>query len=263
MLDEAGQLDNTLVIVTSDNGMSFPRQGQLLRIWNPYAAGDPLGRQGQGGQGGRRPGRVRRSGRQPSWTLPESSTGRTAPIGPQHKKHPRVGQKRPGRSVADRGVQRANAILHRATNLGYPQRCLRTPRGFFTSATSAPTAGPPATRGNTTHRAASAPCTAGYHDIDACPSLTFLVDHREEAEVSRYFHLAVDKRPAEELFDVINDPGCLKNLAGDPAHEAVRAELAGRLEQYLRVTGDPRVLDGGEIFETYPRYSPIRQFPPQ
>ncbi len=43
------------------------------------------------------------------------------------------------------------------------------------------------------------------HDIDACPTLSYLVNHRENANVSRFFHLAVDKRPEWELFDIQTD----------------------------------------------------------
>ena len=39
-------------------------------------------------------------------------------------------------------------------------------------------------------------------------------------------------------------------------------QLARQLEDYLRQTGDAHVLDGGEVWETYRRCSPIRQFPP-
>ena len=31
--------------------------------------------------------------------------------------------------------------------------------------------------------------------------------------------------------------------------------------QYLTETEDPRILDGGDVFESYPRYSRIRSFP--
>jgi hypothetical protein len=41
-----------------------------------------------------------------------------------------------------------------------------------------------------------------YHDIDASPSLRFLVENRDDPKIKPYFHLAVDKRPAEELYDI-------------------------------------------------------------
>lgn len=73
--------------------------------------------------------------------------------------------------------------------------------------------------------------------------------------------MAVAKRPEEELFQIVQDPGCLRNLADDEQFSVVCKELAELLESKLQETGDPRVIDGGEIWETYPRYSPIRRFP--
>ena len=40
------------------------------------------------------------------------------------------------------------------------------------------------------------------------------------------------------------------------------AKLAKQLKVYLRETRDPRVIDGGEIWEAYPSYSDVRSFPP-
>jgi uncharacterized sulfatase len=101
-----------------------------------------------------------------------------------------------------------------------------------------------------------------------------MIDHREAAPTASpspldqrgnggayYFHLAVDHRPAEELYDIAKDPGCLHNLADNPDFHRVRKKLAMQLETKLRATGDPRILNGGDIFETYKRYSHLRKFP--
>ena len=79
--------------------------------------------------------------------------------------------------------------------------------------------------------------------------------------VAKYFHLAVNKRPLEELYDVANDPANLNNLAADPKHAALTKRLREEFLAYLKKTGDPRVVDGGEIYEKYKRYSRIRKFP--
>ena len=101
----------------------------------------------------------------------------------------------------------------------------------------------------------------GYKDIDGGATLDFLIARADDPALGRYLQLAVAKRPAEELFDIVKDPGCLTNLAARPEFATVRAQLSKQLTDYLRQTGDARVLDGGEIWETYPRYSPIRTFP--
>ena len=100
----------------------------------------------------------------------------------------------------------------------------------------------------------------GYHDIDGSPSLSFLIDNRDDPKIAPYFHLAVDKRPLEELFDIKKDPGCIHNLADNPKYAKVAKRLWKKLSSELRETGDPRI-EGSDIFESYQRYSSIRYFP--
>ncbi|MCP4506639.1 MAG: heparan N-sulfatase, partial [Fuerstiella sp.] len=100
----------------------------------------------------------------------------------------------------------------------------------------------------------------GYHDIDACPSLTFLIKNRDDDDFGRYLGWSVDKRPTEELFDIKADSACLHNLADDPKMAAVKKQLNQRLMKELTKTNDARVLDGGDVWETYPRISSLRWF---
>jgi arylsulfatase A-like enzyme len=48
---------------------------------------------------------------------------------------------------------------------------------------------------------------------------------------------------AEQLYDLMFDPVETNNLAGDPAHAGVLAEMRNRLERWMRDTQDP-VLNG-------------------
>jgi arylsulfatase A-like enzyme len=50
-------------------------------------------------------------------------------------------------------------------------------------------------------------------------------------------------RPREELYDLLMDPGEMRNLAGTGAYADVEAELAGALDTWMRDTDDP-LLDG-------------------
>jgi uncharacterized sulfatase len=74
---------------------------------------------------------------------------------------------------------------------------------------------------------------------------------------------AVALRPTEELYDIVNDPGCLNNLANSDAAQAIKHRLSSELDSYLARTGDLRQTDpkAADIWETYPRVSRIRWFP--
>ncbi|MEM9480988.1 MAG: sulfatase [Verrucomicrobiota bacterium] len=51
--------------------------------------------------------------------------------------------------------------------------------------------------------------------------------------VKRYQH-----RPGEELYDIIADPFELTNLADDPAHAEAKAKLKAKLEEWMKECGD-------------------------
>jgi len=60
--------------------------------------------------------------------------------------------------------------------------------------------------------------------------------------------------PREELFNVVEDPACMHDLANDPAYEAIKEELSVRLDEILRRQNDPRAFGYGDIFNVYPDF---------
>ena len=60
------------------------------------------------------------------------------------------------------------------------------------------------------------------------------------------------KRPAEEVYDISTDPDQLTNLAARKDYAKIKTKLAARLSDELKNTADPRVIDGGEMFDQYP-----------
>jgi hypothetical protein len=68
------------------------------------------------------------------------------------------------------------------------------------------------------------------------------------------------KRPSEELYDIQKDPSCLQNLARDPAFVKVLRSMREQLKEELKQQKDPRVLGYGDIFDSYPRYGPMREY---
>lgn len=262
-LEAAGELDRTLVIVTSDNGMAFPRAKANLY---DYGFHEPLA--------------IRWGDRVPGGRVvddPIDFVDLTATIlDAACVSHPGGAYPLSGRSIMNilasheqgrvdptrTGVYAARErhSSSRYDNWTYPQRALRT-HEFLYIRNFRPDrwpAGDPVVLDENDRP--SGP-HSGYKDIDGCPTLNFFVAHADDPKIGPFLQLAVAKRPAEELFDTINDPGCLHNLAANPEFAAVCRRLSKQLEDYLRATGDARVLDGGEIWESYIRYSPIRKFP--
>ncbi len=101
-----------------------------------------------------------------------------------------------------------------------------------------------------------------FTDIDDCPSKTFIIENYNNKEIQPFFELAHSKRPEVELYDVVKDPFCLVNLAGNSEYKDIEVELKNELMSVLKNTKDPRVTGPDtEIFDSYKRYSRIRKFP--
>jgi N-sulfoglucosamine sulfohydrolase len=261
LLEEAGELDNTLIVVTSDNGMPFPRakancyeygiHGVMAARWpamiKPGRTVDDLV-----GFVDLAPTFLEAAGLK----VPRTMSGKSLM---NVLASPKSGRVDPSRTRVFAARERHSSSRYK--NWTYPIRAMRTQRYLYIR-NFRPERWPAGAPQKYEANGKLGPMHGGYHDIDACPSLTFLIENRDKPGISRYFHLAVDKRPAEELFDVKTDPGNLKNLANDPQRAGLLKRLRRELESELRKTGDPRVIDGGDVYETYKRYSRIRRFPP-
>jgi len=134
----------------------------------------------------------------------------------------------------------------RPDNQGYPARAIRT-RDFLYIRNFKPGRWP-----------AGDPTPFPYMDIDDCPAKDFMLKSKDEA-VMALQQAAVARRPGEELFLIGKDPQSLRNVAGNPEYALVKQELAKQLDDLLRSQGDPRALGYGDIFDSYPRLSPMRK----
>ena len=85
-----------------------------------------------------------------------------------------------------------------------------------------------------------------YPNVDNSPTKTLLTSRFDES-----YRLSFGKRPREELYRVAEDPDCVRNLAGDPLHRAIKEQLRDEMEAGLRAERDPRMLGLGWIFDTY------------
>jgi uncharacterized sulfatase len=227
-LEERHMLDDTIIFLTSDNGMPFPRAKVNL-----YDAGL------------RMPLAIRWKGRvNPGSTshalvshtdipttilaaagLPNlpGAVGRNL-FGGEERQHVLAGLER--------------HTYCRPDGATYPVRSIRTKDYLYLRNFAPdrwPTGGPDFVSSNKTF----------HGDIDATPILAELPKYPKQ------WALATAKRPAEELYLVASDPWQLQNLAQDPSHADAKQRLASTLEAELRATGDPRI-EGKDPWQAFP-----------
>ena len=252
MLDQLaakGLLENTLIIVTSDNGMPFPRsKGQTYENSNhiPLAASWP--------NGIIHPGRKESSyvslvdlaptlfelaGFNPaqSGMAPISGVSLMEILRDQPTTHPRD-QIILGRERNDVG---------RPRDQGYPVRGIIREQMLYLHNFEPdrwPTCNP----------------ETGYMDCDSSPTKTEVLRTRNTCDHS-FWQTCFAKRGAEELYDIDKDPDCLNNLASLPESAQPMLALKQRLFQSLSDQGDPRMNERGDEFDNFP-YSraPLRNY---
>jgi len=70
----------------------------------------------------------------------------------------------------------------------------------------------------------------------------------------QFYQLAFGLRPAEELFDLRNDPGQINNVAEESQYIDIKNQLRDQLLAYTSKTGDPRSLGQDAPWDYYPYY---------
>lgn len=260
-LEETGELDNTLVVVSGDHGIpGFPRAkcnlydigcevALLARMPNKIKAGRKVDDM------------VNIMDLAP--TFLEAAGVEPHPEMPARSLMPLLeadgdGQIDPERKFVITGRERHVATA-REWNLPYPQRAIRTKTHIYIR-NFKPDRWPMGDPKGLDDYNAEAPAFellehetyTAYADMDAGPTKAWMVHHRAEDEVQNLFDIGFGKRPAEELYDLRTDPHYMNNLAGDPAHEEVRAELSKLLMDELVKQKDPRVVEEDCRFEKAP-----------
>ncbi len=243
-LEEIGELDNTLVVVTSDNGMPFPRAKANLY---EYGVHMPMAiRWPEKIKAGRvvddfissidfAPTFLEAAGLEPHPQMSGKSflpllTSDQEGLIEDHRNDVTFGRERHSHARYD--------------NWGYPSRAIRM-QDFLYIWNAKPDRWP---AGQPDH----------YYDIDGAPTKSFMQEHKDDPEIKPLFELAFGKRPEEELYKVTEDPGCMNNLAQESDYQTIKEELKEQLMLVLKEQKDPRVTDNGDIFESYPRFNTMR-----
>lgn len=242
-LEATGELDNTLIVLTSDNGMPFPRSKV-----NIYERGIhmPLAmRWGSRIKAGRTVDDiVQHVDFAPTFL---EAAGLSAPAGMAGRSlmkqldASRSGLIDPAFDAAYPAMERH--VMARPDGATYPMRALRS-RDYLYIRNFAPdrwpTGGEFLSSNRTTHG-----------DVDGAPIRDFMLDPEVRRRFPNQYELCFGRRPAEELYHLPSDPHQMHNLArqAPPALAAHRQ----RLEAYLRHTGDPRI-EGRDPWQNYIYY---------
>ena len=247
MLEASGELDNTIIVVTSDNGMPFPRAKSNLY---EYGTRVPLAvRWGQHIKAGRLVNNVTNLlDFAPTFLelaglpVPEGMTGRSLTRILASEKGCMI---KPEQDFTVTSMERHT--VSRKGGLGYPMRALRTLEWLIIRNFEPdrwPAGDPP-------------PFTpvfySEYGDVDESPTKKYIVDNMEDPYVIPFYKLAFHKRHEYELYYIPDDPENLVNLANKKEHQKVFNALKQRLDGFLLETQDPRIL-GTSTFDEMPFY---------
>ncbi|MCF6333463.1 MAG: sulfatase [Draconibacterium sp.] len=251
-LEEIGELENTLVVVTADNGMPFPRiKGQVYEYSNHL----PLAIMWINGI--KNPGRVVDDfvnfiDFAPTYLdvagLSAEKIGMQTITGislTQIFNSEKNGIVIPDRDFVLVGKERHD--VGRPNDEGYPVRGILT-NGYLYLRNFKPERWP---LGNP---------ETGYLNCDGSPTKTYILDTRRKKGIMEYWQLNFGKRVAEELYNIDEDPFCIKNLAEDENLTALKTKMLKEMKQKLTEQGDPRILGNGDIFDNYPYSGAVKNY---
>lgn len=245
LLENAGELDDTLVVVTSDNGMPFPRAKATL-----YDFGTRMPLAIRWPKKIRSPGRayngfVHLSDLAPTFLeaaglqSPDAMTARSL-------MDVFAGDNTLLRDAAFTAMERHDGC--RKGGKGYPCRAIRT-REFLYIRNYEPTRWP-----SGDPDAANCARAIPFGEVDSSPTKSLLMDNAAKPAFQRFHELAFGRRAAEELYDLRSDPGQIKNVALLPDYAEKKRELGDRLNHYTQKTGDPRAWGRDAPWDYYPYY---------
>jgi arylsulfatase A-like enzyme len=247
LLEDAGELDNTIIAMSGDHGMPFPRCKGNLYDWGARV---PLAiRWGVKVRPGRRvkdftsftdlaPTFLDAAG----VTIPAAMTGRSlVPVLTAGGE----GRIDPKRDFMVFGRERHVPAQKIPSMVGYPARAIRTDRWLLILNIEEDRwpAGVP--------KEATHPMDV-HADCDNGPTKSFIVDHRADPKYAKYYKLCFARRPAVELYDCVADPDQVNNLAADPKYAGTLEQLREQLVTYLKATSDPRFTGAPVKFADYP-----------
>lgn len=244
LLESRNLLQNTVIVVTSDHGMPFPRSKGNS---NPTANHVPLAV--MWGKGIRNPGRIVDDFVSFVDVAPTILDCAGVPAGDSGMAPVSGRSIRPLFESSEGGQvdpQRDHVLIGRERNdvgrpgdAGYPVRGIITRTHCYLE-NCEPARWP---QGNP---------ETGYLDCDASPTKSLILARHREDSKDAFWHLCFGLRPAIELYDRGADPDCIQNLAQTADFFLTREKLARMLHAELKREADPREEGKGGAFDLYP-----------
>lgn len=241
LLESKGLLDNTIILVTADNGMPFPRvkgNANVMANHLPLAIMWP--------KGIKNPGRVCQdfvSFTDFAPTILEVAGTTPEKCGMQEVEGksivPVLLDRQNGKFREFMVIGKERTDLGRPNDVGYPVRGIVTDQFLYL-------------RNYHPERWPAGNPETGYMDCDGSPTKSFILNDRRLKGESQFWRLSFGKSPAEELYRLTTDPECMKNLVPDGSLSEVKMQLINRMEQKLKQDKDPRILGDDTIFDSYP-----------
>ena len=241
ILEEKGLLENTIVIITSDNGMPFPRvKGNAYMLSNhmPLAIMWPKG--------------IKNPGRTIDDLVSFTDFAPTFLDLANIKPDKSGMQKLEGKSLVPlfSGTQKGKfrdfmvigkerTDLGRPDDQGYPIRGIISNEFLYL-------------RNYHPERWPAGNPETGYMDCDRSPTKSVILNDRRSKGKSEYWDLCFGKFPGEELYQITENKECLENLAEKSEYVIIKKKLIRQMRSELRKEGDPRMFGSGDIFEKYP-----------
>ena len=252
ILEETGELENTLVIVTADNGMPFPRiKGQVYEYSNhlPLAV--------MWADGIKNPGRVVDDfvsfvDFAPTYLeLAGLSAGEAGmqPVAGKSLTDIFFAEKDEN-AIFDRDFVLVGKERHdvgRPNDQGYPVRGIFK-EDYLYLRNFKPERWP---KGNP---------ETGYLNCDGSPTKTYILDTRRKKGQMEYWQLNFGKRIAEELYNIKEDPFCMNNLAENEKFANRKNTMEAFMIQKLLEQEDPRILGNGDIFDSYKYWGAVQNY---
>jgi N-sulfoglucosamine sulfohydrolase len=243
-LEESGQLENTLIVFTSDHGMPFPRVKG-----NEYENSNHIPMAIRWGNGIVQKGRkvsdyVSFIDLAPTFLEVAGIDFKTSGMQPPAGKSlfPIFKSNKSGQIVAARNFVLVGQERHdygRPHDVGYPIRGMHKD-GYLYLKNYEPSRWP-----------ACNPET-GYLNCDGGATKSYILNQRRLKTDKKYWSLCFGKRPSEELYNLKTDPDCVKNLINDPSLKAIAKRMEKEMEAKLLAEGDLRMKGFGSIYEKYP-----------